>query len=176
MNYYSNHIWCSSSNWDGVSFDCKNMISIDLKDFSEPNSNKINIDWRNILYESEPLFIQKSYECLKKTFSDKYSDEKIKEMATQPVIRLKKEVFLWLENNVKDINSSKKGWCLGDDFYNKDSIISFEFFFYRRRDALNFIKEWSFYKKPTTYFNYFNNIRKKLNIKTNKLKIVSSFD
>lgn len=83
--------------------------------------------------------------------------------------KLKPEVFKWLEENVKNQNKLK-GWCCGNDEYNQ-GYGDFSLFFYRRKDAINFIKTWSIYKKPTQTYNQNTYVHKILCLKTNKLKI-----
>jgi hypothetical protein len=85
--------------------------------------------------------------------------------------RLKPEVFDWLLNNVKDEKLGIKGWCCGNDSYNA-GYNDFSLFFYRRKDARNFIKTWSIYKKPTETYNQNTYVNKVLNPKTNTLQIV----
>lgn len=85
--------------------------------------------------------------------------------------KLKPEVFDWLLNNVKDEKPGLKGWCCGSDNYNL-GYGEFSLFFYRRRDALNFIRTWSIYKKPTETYNQYTYVKKVLDKKTNKLIIV----
>lgn len=85
---------------------------------------------------------------------------------------LKPEVFQWLVDNVKD-NKTLKGWCCGNKDYNSNcSNEGFSLFFYRRRDAQNFIRTWSIYKKPTETYNQNTYVRKVLNKETNTLKKV----
>ena len=72
---------------------------------------------------------------------------------------LKQEIIDWLDENVQDNNSryteSDKSWCMGNDEYRSHDHSSVTLFFYRRSDAMKFIKRWSVHKKPTTYLNYF---------------------
>lgn len=86
--------------------------------------------------------------------------------------RLTNPVMEWLKENVKDTSKGEKGWCVGSDEYNKLDCLTFSLFFYRRKDALNFIRTWSIYKKPTEMYNQNTNVLKKLDLETMKLKVV----
>lgn len=95
-----------------------------------------------------------------------------KRMATQSINTLKPEVYKWLYENVSDDNNGKKMWCVGSDDYAKDdSGISYSIFFQRRKDAMNFIKTWSKWKKPIRYTQYFTDVRKTLNLQTLKYDV-----
>jgi hypothetical protein len=86
--------------------------------------------------------------------------------------KLKPEVIEWLENNVEDYEGGK-GWCVGSDEYIVgDSSTSLSVFLQRRKDAMNFIKTWSKYKKPINYCQYFTDVRKRLNLETLKYEII----
>lgn len=78
---------------------------------------------------------------------------------------LKDVVIEWLNNNIKDDSYGRKGWCISA---RKNDDISI--WFYRRKDALLFIKEWSYYKKPCYSYNQNTYVSKKLNLKTNTLQ------
>lgn len=85
----------------------------------------------------------------------------------------------WLKANVEDTKENgykgHKGWAVGTDAYNKNVSDGFTIWFYRRKDALNFIKTWSVHKKPTSYFDYFKDIRKELDFNSMTLKNVKEF-
>ena len=63
---------------------------------------------------------------------------------------------------------NRKGWAYGDGSRTSKELYRFTVYFARQLDALLFIKEFSIFKKPTFYFDYFNsgehNYRKELNI------------
>lgn len=107
---------------------------------------------------------------------DHWTDEKMDKMALCSYPSLKPEVMKWLEDNVeppkskRDYDAQPHGWCIGDVDYRLGSRKNFTIWFYRRNDALKFIKQWSFYKKPTTYLNYFKNDYQELNVISNKLE------
>ena len=155
MNVLINHCWCSDSIWGGC-YDCRVIVSIDRipegKTYYE--ALKIpNLDWTNLLEEH------------KFEWKDGAGDTR----------RLKPEVIQWLTDNIKDRDDDehKQGWCVGTDKYNSNHRISFSIFFERPSDALKFIKRWSIYKKPVDYLNYFQDIRRKLDLTTNRLKRVT---
>jgi hypothetical protein len=173
MKYYSNHCWCSSSNWGG-NFDCRYIIGIDRIKEGKTYYDTPEEDWTNLIDKIDGHLNVKEYQNLKNNSPD-MDDESLKSMATRPTYRLNKEVLEWLTENVKDIAKgvyAGKGWCIGSDDYNANSSLKFSIFFRRRRDAMNFVKVWSSYKKPVTYFDYFKDIRKELNPKTNTLQVV----
>jgi hypothetical protein len=138
MIHYTGWYFCTKNNWDGNTFDARNLVSIDkenAKNLIIKCSLVPNIDNR---------------------FSHYFK-------------KLKPEVYDWLINNVTDEKLGVKGWCCGDDNYNC-GYEDFSLFFYRRKDALNFIKTWSIYKRPTETWNQNSRIRKILDLKTNTLK------
>lgn len=140
-------------------------------------------DWENLTVEHTALDKEeydRNVQISKKLGHDKnFTEEDYIKWATRTYRKLKPEVLAWLEANVKDRRDSEqpKGWCVGNDDYHmrcryEDSI---NIFFERRSDALGFIKKFSVYKKPTTYFDYFKEIRKELNLETNTLQKVEDF-
>ena len=141
MHFHQNHCWCSQSHWNGKTFDATYMVSIER--YTHGSSNKLEADWDNLITEEEV------------TIHDPIFGTRQKKTSI-----LKPEVMDWLTKNVEDNKSSSdygaKGWCIGNDEYrSSESGLSLTVFFYRRRDAMNFIKRWSTHKKPTTYLNYF---------------------
>lgn len=89
------------------------------------------------------------------------------------VMYLVPKVLIWLNQNVKKTHRNEHGWCIGDENYRKHefSESGFSLFFYRRKDALNFIKTFSLYKKPTQTYSQRTYILKKLDSKSKKLII-----
>lgn len=172
MHYFKNHCWCSDSNWGG-NYDCKYIVTIDRIPKGGSYYDTPESDWTNLV-TSYKIFDQKEYDSLKSYYKDKYDEEELLSRSHKKTTTLKKEVVEWLNSNVKDRirEDINKGWCIGSDKYNLNANISISIFFHRRRDALKFIKEWSEYKKPTTYFDYFKDIRKELNNETMKLEVV----
>lgn len=143
MKHYTGFYFCLQSNWDGTVFDSPNLVSIENK----------SVDFDNLI-DKISLFPDDKYNFWK-TYR-----------------QLKPEVFDWLEENVKNQSKKLKGWCCGNKEYNSHSSEGFSLFFYRRRDALNFIKTWSVHKKPTETYNQNTYVNKVLDEKTNTLKIV----
>lgn len=183
MHLYMNHCWCSDSNWGGV-YDCRHILTIQRigrgKDHDTPEE-----DWTNLTEEFE-FFDEKEYMRWKKNWDDgagkeskhKWSDEDIREFSTKTARRLKPEVIAWLNENVEDRDEKEgnpKGWCIGSDNYLALDTIKINLFFHRKSDALTFIREWSKYKKPVSFFNYFRDVRQELNFETNKIETVEEF-
>lgn len=142
MIHYTGWYFCTKSNWDGTIFDARNLVSIEYD--SEDYSNLIN---KKSLYPDDEFNSWRRYS------------------------ELKQEVVTWLENNIKDQNTKLKGWCCGNKEYNSETYEGFSLFFYRRKDAMLFIKTWSTHKKATETYNQHTYIRKILCTKTNKLKV-----
>lgn len=165
MDYLKNHCWCSSSNWDGEHYDCQIIVSLDAttKGYSD--------DWNAVL-EDKGIFSLEDYAYWKKLYEGEginVSEEKLKRFSTKKVKYPKQEVLVWLNENVRDVSGGVKGWCIGSDEYiYNGSSCSFSFFFQRRRDAMNFIRVWSKWKKPICYTQYFTDVRKVLNLETLK--------
>lgn len=170
MDVLVNHCFCTDSNWGG-SYNCRTMLVIEqYKEEDSASEDEQTQDWTDLIEEHD-FFNKRKYEQM--TIKDRHSEELMQEFSTESTNRLKPEVLKWLNDNIKDRDDeNKKGWCVGSDSYNANMGISFAIFFHRQTDAMKFIKTWSVHKNPLTWFNYFDNIRKKLDIKTNKLKIV----
>lgn len=161
MTYFSNHCWCHSSHWDSKNYDCRHIVGIEkLPIDGDYRSDEQTEDWTNLITAEREIKVSKD-DPLHGFRDFAYT------------VDLKPEVMKWLEENVEDRKKEEnnKGWCIGDDAYRSNHIISFDIFFHRRRDAMKFIKTWSVYKKPIEYFNYFTEVRKKLNIETGKLEL-----
>lgn len=112
-------------------------------------------DWKNLITVTD----ESSYVCNEKQLP--YS---------KFVPRISKEVVEWLGSNIKKGKDGSEQWCIGTDDYNSNSSIDFTLFFKRLVDARNFVKTWSVHRKPTSYFNYFNDTRRELNLETGKLQ------
>lgn len=176
MHVHINHMFCTDSNWGG-NYDSRYMVSI-KKQLGYGIDAPQEEDW-NLLEEFECLD-QSRYDHLRA--SDKFqdrTDEELRQMCMGESKRLRPEVMQWLLDNVQETQSNSRrgdpGFCVGSDSYNCRDFMSFNIFFYRRSDALKFIKQWSSHKKPTTYFDYFKGIRKELNLKTKRLAVVEEF-
>ena len=160
MRYFTNHCWCSKSNWGGV-FDCRYILTIE---------QDVDPEFDELLAVAK-FFSDEEYQMLVRTCPD-YSS---KEMSIRNTLRLQQPVIDWLTANVADRKSEdiNKGWAIGTDEYNRGDYSSgtFSIFFHRRRDLMNFIKEFSKYKKPTFYFDYFRDKRKTLNLETLRYEV-----
>lgn len=178
MHIHINHCFCTDPCWGGEPYWSRYMVSVEkVVDYRHKKVNALDSDeeedWNDIL-EFKDVWDQTEYENSKKLFSEiikegeKNRTERIERHAEfdgmlRNVPHLKQEVIDWLNLNVKDNQKDQsKGWCMGTDTYNGSDKLSFTLWFYRRRDALKFIREWSSHTKPTTYFDYFKDIYKEL--------------
>jgi hypothetical protein len=158
------------------------MISIEMYDRRkafEPHKTE-DEDWNTLIEFEEDVWCQDVYDRHMARFA---TDEHKNDSKTDPEFDeryakldatvwrlpcLKQEVIDWLNENVADDpkpydDQVANGWCMGNDSYRgKGSLMDVSLFFYRRRDALAFVKRWSVHKKCTTYFDYFKEIRKEL--------------
>lgn len=140
-------------------------------------------DWENLI-EFKEVFSQIKYDEHLEVFKrfaeklnegeNKFFDEngelkqEIKESAiqvgTRQVPMIKQELLDWLNENIADQKSFdeddeeiySKGWAI----YSLETLINepkhdFNIFFARQIDALKFIHEFSIFKEPTIYFDYF---------------------
>jgi hypothetical protein len=172
MDYLQNHIWCSDSNWGGM-YSCRHWVH-----FTNTREYEVN-DWSLIINDYIDSFInQYEYNVFKKRYQT-HDDEELIERCTHLAPNLKPHVFEWLEANIKDRpakntgdSESLKGWCIGSANYRGKDPYSFTVFFYRKRDAMAFIREFSVYKKPVHYCQYFSDVRKVLDLKTGKYTVV----
>ena len=143
MDIIINHCWCSDSIWGGA-YDCRVIVTIERISKNKTYYDPPDKDWETIEQKNN-------------------------------IIKLKPEVIEWLNTNIpnrKD-KDSPKGWAIGTNEYNSHHPISFNVFFDKQRDGMAFIKQWSHYKNPVHYLNYFKDIRKELDSKTGKLKRVA---
>jgi hypothetical protein len=163
MNVLINHCWCSDSIWGG-NYSCRVIVSIDRvpenKTYWEAVKNP-EPDWTNLLEKDD------NFEYKDGAGFPKHGTR-----------RLRPEVIQWLKENIKDrdCDEHKQAWAVGTDKYNSNDSLSFAIFFERPTDAMKFIKRWSSYKNPVHYLNYFKDIRRKLDLKTNTLKRVPRFN
>lgn len=155
MNVLVNHCWCSKSNW-GDNYDCRVIVAIERIPEGKTYYDAPTADWTNLVEKHDFEWKDEAGFNQHNTF------------------RLKAEVLAWLEANIKDrrCDENVKGWAVGNDEYNSRSPLSYLLFFERTGDAMRFIKQWSSYKKPINYLNYFRDTRRKLDFKTNRLRMV----
>ena len=180
MHVHINHMFCTDPIWGKEPYWSRFMVDVEKDSRISPEflNEGIKQDWENLTEEHE-YFDKEEYENYK-TFESMrdLTDEQVRKFATRKFRKLKPEVIQWLEENVKDRKDSdyKKGWCIGsDDYLYRDRYNGINLFFERRSDAMAFIKKWSVYGKPTTYFDYFRSIRKEYNPKTKTLQKVEEF-
>lgn len=158
MDYLKNHCWCSDSNWGGH-YDCQ--IIVGLSSYKEGYKE----DWDRLLTKVDFLDEDIHKRVLAKGVPD---CKEVRMAATTKYLQLKPEVIKWLEDNIPDRNGVK-GWAIGScDYVRSGSSISYDIFFQQTRDAMQFIKTWSKWKKPIHYCQYFTDVRKTLNLETGK--------
>ncbi len=190
MTYHTNHCWCNESNWDNESFDGEVMVyfgEIIGTDSICKYENKIkDPDFVNLtdnLKFFDEKYFDKEFDRYKKTFekfAKEYSSNKIitaeiiedlKENSKKTTVILKPEIINWLNQNIKDEKpldgeqlslAERKGWCTGSNKYNSNESWEISLFFKRQVDALKFIREFSIFKSPTFYFDYFHDERREM--------------
>lgn len=169
MDYLQNHCWCSSSHWDGEHYDCRHIVS--LNSYGEGYKE----DWEALIdEEAEQFFNRREFEAFSEYIETYEGVEAKPEHFMKHVPNLHPEVLKWLEENVADRpdKDSPKGWCVGSTEYRATgSSVSFSIFFHRRKDAMDFIRKFSKWKKPIHYCQYFKDIRKTLNLETGKYEV-----
>jgi len=167
MRYFTNHCWCSDSIWGEGIYDCRYILTIEEDVDSEFDT----------LVEQATFFSQEDFDMFDNMYKDTPEYKHLvvsKDIAMRNTFRLNDNVTKWLNDNVLDRKGFdiNKGWTVGTDEYNRNSYAAgtVDIFFHRRRDLMNFIKEFSKYKKPTNYFDYFKDKRKELNLETLRYK------
>jgi len=165
MDYLQNHCFSNNSNW-GTDYLCRHIVSFNA--YEEHNKN----DWNNLINPTADVYVDPTLLELSKTYHPDISNELRMKHSTKSVPNLYPHVLQWLDDNVADRKDStcSKGWATHDDEGRYLDKLSFVVFFHRKRDAMNFIKEFSEHKKPVHYCHYFDNVRKELNFETNKLE------
>jgi hypothetical protein len=155
MHVHVNYCFCTDSIWGG-DFVSNFMVCIPkYLPSDDALKGKKHEDWKRLVDEI-PRATRKMFESLVTN-------------------RLKPEVLNWLKENIRD-NGKEKGFAIGSDEYNSHGSMDFSIWFYRRSDAMKFIKQWSACKKPTTYFDYFRGIRKQYNPETKTLQKVEKLE
>jgi len=180
MRYYTNNCSIEESIYDNKHFDGKVIVTI-FKELESPKAlhrftkNKSNLDWNNSVIEFE-FFNKREL----KEFTEK-DKEKAKEFTTSELngsmfkrisFTLKQEIIDWLNDNIEDVKNSdentpiekRKGWAIGNKYYNFKQGYQIDIIFTRQLDAIEFIKKWSIYKKPISYIDSFNEDRREINI------------
>jgi len=184
----------NDKNFDGEVMVYLGETVTDIETLSEGKEYRdiIDCDWET-LTQKESFFDKERYDIeienklkrvreFAKGFTDKSDKEKedilnvfredMKEVYQKSSVTLKPEVIIWLDKNVKDKLNTKitdpledrKAWAIGNLKYNSATSYQITIFFDRQLDALSFIKEWSIYKKPTYYFDYFHDDRREIDI------------
>lgn len=193
MIFYQNHCWCNRSIWDNERYYSRHMVMIEecLRDAGNiygygDGAKTIEPDWKNLIYTKDvsgPLspndmnIIQKHTEKMVergRSFEEiaEYTNILAEHYATNyNVPHLNQEVIDWLNENTQTYQRSENthAWAIGNDDYRSRDTNSLTIWFERKIDAMKFIRTWSSHKKPTTYFNYFKDDRRYLDLKSNKL-------
>jgi hypothetical protein len=170
-------MFCTRPNWGGEAYLCRFLVTIERIGKGKTYHDEPEQDWTNLTEKFE-YFDEEDYnrsiEAHKDNTSKVVNKDFLRRWSTKRGSRLKPEVIKWLNENIKDRDDKEhpKGWCCGDEAYLATNSLSISLFFERRSDAMAFIKRWSVYDKPTTYFDYFREIRKELNPETNTLQTV----
>lgn len=166
MEYFTNHCWCSQSNWDNEFFDAQHLVTVD----KEIDTDFVTL-FKEIVNEKQELLWDSSHFDQLKEGPIPLPEELRYEtyVSKERTRQLNENVFNWLLENVKDYKG-EKGWCVGNDEYNSNCHYQerFTIFFKRRKDAFAFVKQWSKYKKFTQQVNYFKDTRKDLDFETNR--------
>ena len=168
MHLHINHMYCTRPCWGGEAYLCRYLVAINRIGKDKSYYDTPEEDWTN-LTEGGWFFNEEEYERYSEFESLKdLSEEELKKWAMKPYPHLKPEVIDWLNENIKDRRDKEhpKGWCIGDASYLSTNSLSISIFFERKKDAMAFIERWSVYKKPFTYFDYFREISKELDVKT----------
>lgn len=164
MDYFTNHCWCSESNWNNDFFDCRHLVTI-AEEYDGDDYDK--------LVEHIKIIDSEAYKLSQESVREHLGDNTIELDPSNYYKRSKKlktEVFDWLLANVED-NKDGKAWCVGSLEYCTNSYAKkYTIFFKRRKDAFAFVKRWSKYKKFTSQFNYFKDKGKDLDLETMKYK------
>jgi hypothetical protein len=177
MHFHQNHCYCLTSHWDNDWYDASYMVIIDMHDRNYDRTipldkQIVSPDWKamidinQVIDQDRLIFDKKFFSKIK--HAGKFTDQQLEEMAMTDCPAPKPAVIDWLTTNVapetaKRTNANGKGWAMGNDRYRlRQSHGELTFWFYRRSDAMKFIKEWSVYTKPTTYLNYFKDDLRKL--------------
>ena len=166
MIHYTGWYYCTKSCWQDKTYDARNVVVIEMYP-----DNHLDDDFNNIIKQKQ-YFDQEYYDDLI-TRNHLKDDPKLARIwATKLTKVMEDKVLKWLNKNIEDNPSTgKKGWACGDNKHNSDGGSNFSLWFYRRRDAVKFIKTWSKYKKATKTYNQDTYIEKNLNVDTMKYEI-----
>lgn len=169
MHYHSNHMYCTECHWNGEQYWSRHHVTFDRSNSVGDDGVLVpNPDWDRLIEEPELLDSEKRDRQRARGLS--YPDEDY----LAPCPTLKPEILEWLRIHVRppaspsDLKGDPWGWAMGNPSYRMRGFHSFALWFYRRKDAMAFIREWSVHKKPTSYFNYFSGHRWTLDPATGK--------
>lgn len=177
MNYIINH-YINNQNIHNIYFEANITVSInkEIDNIQILKENKIlidNPDW-NILSNEQIVFDEKRYNkyikqmnvFINNNFISQTNNEterkRIKENFNLSSFFLKNEIIQWLNDNID--NKEQQNWTTGNQEFNFKNHNTIFVFFKKQEDALMFIEKWSVFKKPTFYFDFFNNDKREISI------------
>lgn len=177
MNYIINH-YINNQNIHNIYFEANITVSInkEIDNIQILKQNKIlidNPDW-NILSNEQIVFDEKRYNkyikqmnvFINNNFIAQTNNEterkRIKENFNLSSFFLKNEIIQWLNDNID--NKEQQNWTTGNQEFNFKNHNTIFVFFKKQEDALMFIEKWSVFKKPTFYFDFFNNDKREISI------------
>lgn len=144
-------------------YECRYLVHIPYflsPDMESVNANiDVETDIKNLIDEYVEFC---NHDRIKRLIAKGHDKEYAKQACSSDFTsRLKPHVIQWLDDNIEDRKDDTypKGYCVGNDDYNKNQE-DFVIFFHRRNDAIKFIKEFSVHKKYTVYSDSFKNVRK----------------
>jgi hypothetical protein len=117
------------------------------------------------------VFDQDTFDALTGADDGVEFDEKsARRHATREATLIRDEVLEWLDQNIEDRpeveGESSKGWAVSSIERRVASHYTLSFFFHREEDAMRFVQRFSKWGKPVHYLNYFEDIRRSLNLET----------
>ena len=160
-----------NNEWENI----KEIISKPNPDFTNLVQEKLFFNEKNF---KECAEMEKKY--LSKDLGRDLTREEIKKIEDsykkddlELTYTLNPNIIEWLNENVKDFKNfdgtniedinERKGWCIGnDEAISKND--EFTIFFKRELDALKFIREFSIFKEPIFYFDYFLEDRRNMDL------------
>ena len=166
MIHLTGYYYCKNSCWEGKTYDSRNMVVIEMYP-----DNLSDDDFNNTVKQKQ-YFNQEYFDDLI-TRDHLVNEPKIARIYATKLVRvLEDKVLKWLQDNIEDnAKDKKKGWAVGNNRYNKEGDSDFCLWFYRRKDAVKFIKTWSKYGKATQTYNQNTYIEKNLNVDTMKYEV-----
>lgn len=157
MHYHSNVMYCTQSHWTDEMYESAHYVRIPK--YVPGGSLELDPDWKTLIDVIDVMDTEKQARYLEQGLN--YVSAVFKTQCPS----LKPEVLAWITDIVTppkspaDYKFDQWGWAMGSDSFRLHNPTQFELWFYRRSDAMAFIRKWSIHKKPTSYFNYFSGHR-----------------